>query len=123
MRPYSCGYNSFGYSTASAAHPYLFYTETPKPHYPTPTGSSSSDSEEESQPLPAPAPASHLFRPVDFDSVSKYYPPTPTNSDGGSTEGDSPSHAGRVSVSLAERELWEAFNRVGNEMIVTKPGR
>ena len=74
----------------------------------------------------------HLFRPVDFDNCasSPYYPPTPSDSESGAESGatvspDAQSSVSRtsISVSLVEEEMWEAFGVVGNEMIVTKPGR
>ena len=34
-----------------------------------------------------------------------------------------PSHREGVTINLLDRELWKMFKSVGNEMIVTKPGR
>ena len=74
----------------------------------------------------------NIFRPVDFERYSAdampqltpgstYYPLTPTSSEG---SGDgSPVHTGGITAQLVDKELWESFGEVGNEMIVTKPGR
>ncbi len=35
----------------------------------------------------------------------------------------SPQHSSEVVVSLMDKELWKSFHEIGNEMIVTKPGR
>ncbi len=76
-------------------------------------------------------PACHnIFRPVDFDRYSSthessageclgYYPLTPTDSEGDG----SPAHTGGITAQLVDKELWESFREIGNEMIVTKPGR
>ena len=75
-----------------------------------------------------------LFRPLDFDnckSTTAYYSPTPSDSDNSSVENEATSSPciessiskTAISVSLVQEEMWEAFRAIGNEMIVTKPGR
>jgi len=95
---------------------------------PSTPSNSPNDSGSEGQPLPSPSTA--FFRPVDFDNPrgtagsdsSISYPPTPTDSEeDGSESAGSPT--GGISVMLEDEELWKAFSAVGNEMIVTKPGR
>ena len=75
------------------------------------------DSRKHSQPLPS-LPTED-FRPVNFENPNgaNCFPPTPPDSELG--DGDT----GGITVLLAEKALWESFLRVGNEMIVTKPGR
>ena len=46
-------------------------------------------------------------------SATSSSPPPPT----------SPIPAHGITVNLQDRELWQMFNSIGNEMIVTKPGR
>lgn len=81
----------------------------------TPSDSSrASGSSEDDQPLPSPSRV--LFRPVDFDNPSgdqaaNCFPSASCESTGG------------ITVFLTEKKLWEKFLAVGNEMIVTKPGR
>lgn len=105
-------YPNGSYPTVSYSyqHYHPLYS-APIPHstrrlYPTPSDSSSGSSEDD-QPLPSPSRS--LFRPVDFDNPSGDQ--APCESTGG------------ITVILTERKLWEKFLAVGNEMIVTKPGR
>ena len=116
--------------------------------YHTPSGSSSpSDhSDEDCGSLgDNPAVQRTLFRPIDFDNcdtggssgpsplppASAYFPPTPSSSSSQNSEADERSCSGRsssssahgVTASVLDKEMWDSFNSVGNEMIVTKPGR
>ncbi len=96
-----------------------------------------------------PPPHSLLFRPVDFDAPAinarlvgghsaRRMPVTPTGSSNCSEEDNwsheaSGTHAvmgkdstysrGGITIGLQEADLWHSFASVGNEMIVTKPGR
>ncbi len=104
---------------------------------PTPSDSSNSaspaesgDEAEQQQPRAKEPACSAIFRPVDFDGYGStsenpsngcfsYFPLTPTDSEGDS----SPAHTGGITARLVDKELWESFREIGNEMIVTKPGR
>lgn len=110
---------------------------TPAPdNLPTPSDSSSSVSASESGDEAERRPKDTeyrgvIFRPVDFDRYTSeadssgtgpygYCPPTPTDSE---RDGNSPPHTGGITARLVDKELWESFREIGNEMIVTKPGR
>lgn len=113
-------YPTVSYPTVSYSyqHYHPLYS-APIPHsthqlHPTPSDSSTTTSNEDDQPLPSPSRA--LFRPVDFDNPSgdqaaNCFPSASCESTGG------------ITVILTEQKLWEKFLAVGNEMIVTKPGR
>ena len=93
---------------------------------------SHSDNEDEQLSTGSSNSSLELFRPVDFENCesSPYYPPTPSDSDS-SAENEAAVSPGvrssvsrtAISVSLVQEEMWESFGAVGNEMIVTKPGR
>lgn len=118
LKPYG-SYPNDSYPTVSYSyqHYHPLYS-APIPHstrqlHPTPSDSSTS-SNEDNQPLPSPSRA--LFRPVDFenpsgDQAANCFPSASCESTGG------------ITVILTEQKLWEKFLAVGNEMIVTKPGR
>lgn len=38
-------------------------------------------------------------------------------------EANLPHFSGTITAALLDEDLWKSFNRIGNEMIVTKPGR
>ena len=100
-----------------------------------------SDSGEEESPRTSPnfqqQPHPHVFRPVDFEScaVPRRQLSTSTRTSSSSSDSESlqppkqlpppPSSQdiSGVTVSLLDEELWDSFDSVGNEMIVTKPGR
>jgi len=96
---------------------------------------SQSTSVEESSPSSASAISTPLFRPIEFESQ--------TGCSEGSESGGSDSAYGseqpttpldlyqvrpvpyyrKVTASVQNKQLWKLFTRIGNEMIVTKPGR
>lgn len=91
------------------------------------------------------APAKQLFRPINFENGSPT-PATPEGLDSNSSKvtlsndsesgsecaqdsaysSDNPQPLNgqpKISASLQNRSLWKEFRKIGNEMIVTKPGR
>lgn len=92
-------------------------------------------------------PAISFFRPINFENGSPT-PATPEGLDSNSSKvtlgndsesssecaldsaysSDSPQlqndqPAGKMSATLQNKSLWKDFRKIGNEMIVTKPGR
>lgn len=138
-----CGsYPASSYPTVSYSyHHYQPLYSAPIPHstrqlHPdqrlTMPSDGANDCRKHSQPLPSLP--TEFFRPVDFENPSgaiqgaaiqggtiqgaaNCFPLSPPDSELG--DGDT----GGITVLLAEKVLWESFIRVGNEMIVTKPGR
>lgn len=83
--------------------------------------------------------STHIFRPIDFESTPKS-DTTENNSENGSEHAIDSAYSSdnpqsltsltgtnpitkRISASLQNKALWKAFKKIGNEMIVTKPGR
>ena len=126
-----CGsYPASSYPTVSYSyHHYQPLYSAPIPHstlqlHPDqrltmPSDSANDSRKQGGQPLPSLP--TEFFRPVDFENPSgtNCFPPTPPDSE----FGDGSDGTGGIAVLLAEKALWESFRRVGNEMIVTKPGR
>ena len=141
--PKPCGsYPASSYPTVSYSyHHYQPLYSAPIPHstrqlHPdqrlTMPFDGANDCRKDNQPLPSLP--TEFFRPVDFENPSgaiqggaiqggaiqggaNCFPLSPPDSELG--DGDT----GGITVLLAEKGLWENFIRVGNEMIVTKPGR
>ena len=91
-----------------------YYLQTYGFRYPTPVGC-----KKEYEPL-------RLFRPVEYyngdeSSDEELDAPQPGSGDSAYSSQSDPS--GRIEVKLHKRSLWKAFMNIGNEMIVTKPGR
>lgn len=147
--PYGCGLPIGSQFYPNVAPPQYPFCSAAVANNPTPSGSSSnpSDSGEENPAAENQDAQQNLFRPIDFEHcnsekgsdppplshTSAYLPPTPSsfdspqypNGDGSSGSADSSrsSSAQGVTVSVLDKDLWDSFNSVGNEMIVTKPGR
>lgn len=75
-----------------------------------------------------------IFRPIDFENAeseetSESGSNTPTDSAYSSDNHQSAISQSsalpfrRITASLQNKALWKTFKRMGNEMIVTKPGR
>lgn len=77
------------------------------------------------------SPGSKLFRPVQFYSTGESEEEEeedPVNNRSGShvsvdSAYSSQSDAAKIEVKLHKKNLWKGFMNIGNEMIVTKPGR
>ena len=128
-RPYG-GQPTVGYHRHPlhlAPLPDLILHYQPRDQLPSTPSNSPNDSHHGNEDQPLPPPSTAFFRPVDFENPrgaehTINYPPTPTDSEGDGSESAS-SPTGGISVILEEEELWKTFSAVGNEMIVTKPGR
>lgn len=147
--PYGVGYPIASQFYPNVAPPQYPFCNTAVANNPTPSGSSSnpSDSGEENPVAENQDAQQNIFRPIDFEHCNSekgsdplllprtntYLPPTPSSFDSpqhcngggssGSTESSRSSSAEGVTVSVLDKDLWDSFNSVGNEMIVTKPGR
>ncbi|KAL5482069.1 hypothetical protein EMCRGX_G022350 [Ephydatia muelleri] len=122
----------YGYPSGSSLQTTVPLIRTMQEHFPSDSRLSArsdrgeNESQQEAAATILPPVALRVFRPVDFEKPcgpSKrepyyYEPPTPSEYEGGAGEPMEKPH-----VTLVDRELWEAFNAAGNEMIVTKPGR